>query len=162
MKNLSASQSWKDKYQKAHEVDFMVRYPTAYADGHYTKPKVPDPKSTNGITRIIQNFLMWSGHYANRINVAGRQVGRMMRTEAGNVFDDRKWIKSSTRKGTSDLVCSIKGQMVCIEVKNAATKDRLSVHQEKERSAVRKSGTEYVIISSIEQFFEWYYTYSAS
>jgi hypothetical protein len=151
--------NWKEIYQQAHEQNFKREYPTAYKDGHYCEPKYPDVKTTNGITQVIKNFMLWSGHYANRINVMGRQIGGFTRTEAGNVFDDRKWIKSSTRPGTSDLMCSIAGRMITIEVKNAKTKDRVRPNQEKEKQRVERSGGLYVVIESVEQFFEWYQDY---
>ena len=113
---------WRQLYQNAHEENFKREYPAAYRDGHYAAPKFPDPSTTNGLTQIVQKFLQWNGHYANRINVAGRMIGGYTRTAAGNIFDDRKWIKSSTRRGSSDLMCSISGHMICIEIKNAATK----------------------------------------
>ncbi|HYH15103.1 MAG TPA: hypothetical protein VD794_07785 [Flavisolibacter sp.] len=153
---LLSSLGWKHLYCLAHEADFKKKYPTAYKDGHYTPPKYPDPKSTNGVTRIIQNYLTWSGHYANRINVSGRQIGGLVRTEYGNVFDTRKWIKSSTKRGTADLFCSIDGQMVCIEIKNEATKDRTSTHQEKEKARVESAGGIYIVIKSVDEFFNWY------
>jgi hypothetical protein len=152
--------NWKQLYQEAHEEDFKVRYPTVYKDGHYSQPKYPDIKKTNGITTIVVNYLTWCGHYANRINVSGRMIGGIKKTEAGNLFDDRKWITSSTKKGTADLMCSIDGRMVCIEVKNAATKDKIRPDQEKEQVRVEKSGAVYVVVRSVDEFFEWYFNYT--
>lgn len=152
--------NWKSRYQQAHVENFIQKYPNAWKDNHYTPPNYPDVRTTNGITLVIVKFLTWSGHYANRINVAGRQIGGITRTAAGNRFDDRKWIKSSTRKGTSDLMCSINGRMVCIEVKNEATKDRLSDNQKQERSRVESSGALYLVVTNIEDFFSWYEQYT--
>ena len=151
---------WKELYQKAHEEDFKVRYPQVYADGHYNEPKYPKYKETNGLTTVIANYITWCGGYANRINVTGRMIGGIKRTAAGNLFDDRKWIKSSTKRGTSDLMCSIEGKMVCIEVKNEATKDKIRPDQEKEKTRVEKSGAVYVVIRNVEEFFEWYFNYT--
>jgi hypothetical protein len=152
--------NWKQLYQQAHERDFKIKYPAAYSDGHYYGPKYPDIKTTNGITTVVQNYIIWQGGYANRINVGGRMIGGIKRTEAGNLFDDRKWITSSTKKGTSDLMCSIEGHMVCIEIKNAATKDTIRPAQIKERTRVEKSGAVYVVVRIIEEFFEWYFIYT--
>jgi len=152
-------ENWKTIYYKAHEEDFKVKYPQTFKDGHYSLPKLPDVRKTNGLTMVVVNFLTWSGFYANRINVGGRMIGKINRTESGNRFDDRKWITSSTKKGTSDLMCSIDGRMVCIEIKNEATKDRLSDHQKKEKARVERSGAVYVVIGTVEQFFEWYQSF---
>ncbi len=148
--------SWKLAYQEAHERDFRMRYPTTYQDGHYSPPKYPDSNTTNGLTNIVQRFMIWSGHYANRINVAGRMIGGFTRTEAGNVFDDRKWIKSSTRKGSSDLMCAIDGRMICIEIKNKNTRDIMSADQQREKMRVERSGGVYLIVTTVEDFFAWY------
>jgi hypothetical protein len=152
--------NWKTHYQQAHAANFIENYPSAWKDGHYTPPKYPDPTKTNGLTQIVQNFLTWSGHYANRINVSGRQIGGFTRTAAGNIFDDRKWIKSSTKKGSSDLFCTIAGKTVCIEIKNEATKDKIRPDQEKEKQRVEKSGGTYVIVTNADQFFEWYESFT--
>lgn len=152
--------NWKSRYQQAHVRDFKLKYPTAYKDGHYIQCKYPDVTTTNGLTAAVQNFLTWSGHYCNRLNVMGRQIGGITRTAAGNLFDDRKWIKSSTKKGTSDLMASIDGRMICIEIKNEATKDKIRQDQLKEKSRVEQSGALYLVVTNIEQFIEWYEEYT--
>lgn len=152
--------NWKSQYQQAHVDDFIRKYPIAYSDGHYLPPKYPDVRTTNGLTSVIQNFLTWSGHYCNRLNVMGRQIGTITRTEAGNLFDDRKWIKSSTKKGTSDLMASIEGRMICIEIKNENTKDRIRPAQVKERDRVESSGAIYLVMTNVDQFFQWYEHYT--
>lgn len=152
--------SWKNHYQQAHQKNFQEQYPSAWKDGHYCPPKYPDIKTTNGITKVIVDFLTWSGHYCNRINVSGRMIGGITKTESGATFDDRKWITSSTKRGTSDLMSSIAGKMVCIEVKNAATKDKIRENQIKERARVEKSGAVYIVVRNIDEFFTWYYSYT--
>jgi hypothetical protein len=113
--------NWKTHYQQAHAANFIENYPSAWKDGHYTPPKYPDPTKTNGLTQIVQNFLTWSGHYANRINVSGRQIGGFTRTAAGNIFDDRKWIKSSTKKGRR---CALRLRMKRRKIKSDQTRKR--------------------------------------
>lgn len=152
---------WKNIYQAAHERWFAKEYPKTYADKHYCEPNYPDPKTTNGITSIIIDHLKWEGHYSNRQNVMGRQIGGITKTRSGATFDDRKYIKSSTRKGASDISAAIYGRMIAIEVKNEHTKDTMKENQEKEQKRVEAAGGVYVVIQSVGQYFAWYEKYMA-
>lgn len=154
--------SWRKKFQTAHEQWFAKEYPSAHRDGHYNEPNYPDPRTTNGITSIVINVLKWYGHYSNRQNVMGRQIGGITKTASGAKIDDRKWIKSSTRKGSSDVMAAIAGKMICIEIKNAITKDTIKKDQDKERKRVEQSGALYVVITSVTGFFAWYEGYMAN
>lgn len=151
--------AWRNKYQTAHEQWFAKEYPAGYQDGHYIDPNYPDPRTTNGITTVVINVLKWYGHYSNRQNVMGRQVGGITKTASGMKIDDRKWIKSSTRKGSSDIMAAIAGKMICLEIKNLVTKDTVKDAQQKERKRVEQSGSLYVIIRSVTEFFQWYENY---
>lgn len=151
--------SWKIPYQQAHEKWFSKEYPHGYKDGNYIEPNYPDPRTTNGITAIVINHLKHCGHYSNRQNVQGRQIGGITKTASGATFDDRKWIKSSTRKGASDIVAAINGKMIAIEVKNANTKDTMRDNQVKEQKRVQDAGALYVVITSVTEFFSWYQKY---
>lgn len=151
--------SWKIPYQQAHEKWFAKEYPHGYKDGNYIEPNYPDPRTTNGITAIVINHLKHCGHYSNRQNVQGRQIGGITKTASGATFDDRKWIKSSTRKGASDIVAAINGRMIAIEVKNANTKDTMRDNQVKEQKRVQDAGALYVVITSVTEFFSWYQNY---
>lgn len=152
---------WKNIYQAAHERWFAKEYPKTYADKHYCEPNYPDPKTTNGITSIIIDHLKWEGHYSNRQNVMGRQIGGITKTRSGATFDDRKFIKASTRKGASDISAAIHGRMIAIEVKNEHTKDTMKENQEKEQKRVEAAGGVYVVIQSVGQYFAWYEKYMA-
>ncbi len=88
-------------------------------------------------------------------------VGKITRTESGAVFDDRRMVQSSTRKGASDIIASIGGRFISIEVKNEATKDVMRDNQKKERKRVEQAGAVYVVITNIDQFFRWYDDYTA-
>lgn len=83
-------------------------------------------------------------------------IGGITKTESGALFDDRKMIKSSTKKGTADLMCSISGKMISIEIKNKATRDTMRTDQNKEQKRVEKSGAIYQVVTDAEQFLQWY------
>lgn len=132
-----------ERYIAAHKQWFIINHPNGFRDGHYLIPKIPDLTKSNGITSFVQNYITWSGGYANRINVSGRKVGG-------------KWIKSSTKAGTEDIDAMWQGRKIAIEIKNAATNDKLRPEQINQRSRIQAAGGIYIIVTSAESFFtEW-------
>lgn len=144
--------NWKDRYKEAHENDFKVRYPNAYAIGEYVKPKWPRVDTANGLTNMVENYINWLGYRATRVNVMGRLVEGTKTTESGAVISKKKFIKSSTRRGSADLSSTINGKSVMWEIK--INTDRPSPEQLKEQAKERKAGGEYFFIKTPQQFFE--------
>lgn len=145
-----------NRYESLHEQWFKNEYPSAYKDGHYIQPIFPDVGTTNGLTKYVSDFIKFSGGYANRLNVAGRQIGGITQTMSGAKFDDRKFITSSTRKGTEDLDCVWQGRKIAIEIKNAVTKDKLRPDQVKQRQRIERAGGIYWVVTSPEDFLvQW-------
>lgn len=129
---------WKERYQKSHENWFKQTYPEAYKSGYYLTPKFPNVNTANGITLMICNYVKWEGYRATRINVSGRQI-------------KGKWIPSSTRKGTADISCTLRGKSLMLEIKVGKDKPRPEQLQEQERE--RKAGGHYEFCHSPEEFF---------
>lgn len=127
----------KDRYCQAHREWFRKTTPMAYNDGHYFPPIIPKVNTANGLQRYIVKFLDWSGHYGNRINTTGRQV-------------NGKWIPGTTKRGSSDLIASINGKMICFEVKIGS--DKPSEAQLKQQEKVERSGGQYHFIHTAEEF----------
>jgi len=146
--------TFKKRYQAAHEQWFKIEYPHAYKDGYYLEPKYPKVDAANGLTTFICNFLHWKGHRATRVNVSGRLVDAKEKQASGNVIGVKKWIPSSTRKGTADISATIKGRSVMIEIKVGRDKPRPDQLSEQIRE--RNAGGIYEFISTPEQFFELY------
>lgn len=146
--------TYKHRYQQAHEQNFKRVYPKAYADGLYSPPVMPKIKTANGLTKFITNFILWSGFRATRINVQGRLVDGTERGPTGNIIGVKKWIPSSTRRGSADISCTINGRSVMIEIKIGA--DRPSEFQLREQVLERKSGGVYEFISTPEEFITLY------
>lgn len=115
---------------------------------------MPKVATANGLTQAIVNYINWTGNRATRINVQGRLVEGSMTTETGTTLSKKKWIKSSTRKGTADISSTINGRSAMWEIKIGS--DRPSEAQLKEQARERKSGGVYEFIKTIEQFFEVY------
>lgn len=146
--------NWKERYFEAHKENFAKVYPVAYNDGHYAKPQLPKIKTANGLTKFITNYILWKGWRATRINTTGRLVDGVEKGPTGNIIGVKKWIPGTTRRGTADISCTIKGRSIMIEIK--VGKDRPSDYQLKEQELERKSGGIYEFISTPEQFFELY------
>jgi hypothetical protein len=131
--------TWKIRYAEAHYKHTLERTPSVVKDGHYSPPIIPKVATANGLTTFVQNFVNWQGYRATRINTMGRQIGS-------------KWIKGTTRRGTSDLSLTLKGKSVMVEIK--IPPDKPSEHQLKEQAKERAAGGIYEFISTPEQFFE--------
>jgi hypothetical protein len=135
---LRLTEDQKKRYLQAHNDWYKHKYPNAYKDGHYIEPLQVDIGTSNGLQSFIVNYLDWTGCYGNRINTMGRQIGG-------------KWIKSSTKKGTGDIMAIIKGMSVTFEVKIG--KDKASEHQLKQQSRIKQAGGRYFFIKTVEDFF---------
>lgn len=146
--------TWKQRYQQVHEKWFKQQYPIVYSDGHYCLPKFPSTKTANGLTSFICNFLNWSGHRATRINVSGRLIEGTQKQASGTVLKVKKWLKSSTRKGSSDVSSTIYGKSYMWEVKIGA--DKASDFQLAEQIKERKAGGCYEFVSTPDQFLSYY------
>ena len=146
--------TWKQQYATAHKAWQERTYPTTFADFGHLSTIYPDTRKANGLTRMIVNFLTWSGHYANRISSAGRIAPGLERQASGITLTVKKFIPSTTKKGTADIHAIINGRHVSIEIKIGH--DRMSEHQIKEQERIERAGGVYIIIKTPEQFFEWY------
>lgn len=148
---------YKKIYHAAHAQWFQREYPHSFKDGFYTpKNKVPDVTTANGLASFIIDHCAWTGNYANRVNVMGRQIGGITKTRSGATFDDRKFIKASTKKGTADVDILIKGVNIKCEIKIGA--DSQSPDQQKQEAKIKQAGGIYVIWGSVDQYLDYFYT----
>lgn len=153
-KRTPTDPGWKIRYQQSHEKWFAQEYPATYKDGHYCPPKYYDVATSGGLTNTIINFATWEGHYGNRINVMGRKIGGIVKTESGATFDDTRWIKSSTKKGTEDIDMILFTRPTKIEIKIGP--DTQKHKQREQQRKIERAGGRYFIIKTIE---EWYALY---
>lgn len=150
--------NWKELYQQAHKSDFAIRYPNAYKDGHYTLPKMPDVKTTNGLTTAIMNYVQWTGGLPERYNVEGRTIKQkdIVTASGGILVGKSVRIKSSATKGSADIHITYNGYAIKVEVKNAATKDRMRKDQIEYKAKAQKAGGIYFVATDIEMFITWW------
>jgi hypothetical protein len=136
----------------AHLENFKKEYPGMYRDGKYIPPKMPDTKKSNGLTRFICNYINWIGFRATRVSSAGRMVDTVSVEDSGTRLKLKKFIPSTTRKGTADISATIKGRSVMWEVK--VGKDRPSEYQLKEQQREINAGGMYFFVHNPDEFFE--------
>lgn len=141
---------YRKRYYEAHEMNFKQQYPSAYASGHYTRPNFPKVSKSNGLTMYIVNYLTWMGFRATRINVTGRLIEQPEKQESGIYLATKKYIHSSTRKGSADISSTIRGRSVQWEVK--VGRDRPSEAQIKEQQRERRAGGEYFFVHTPDEF----------
>lgn len=147
---------WKQRYNQANEAYFKERYPHAYKDGHYHKPTIPKVNTSNGLTNAICQYLMWVGGIGNRINVSGRLVEKTEKTTTGQTITaGKKFIKSSTLKGTADITALLpNGRTAYIEIKVGKDKPRPAQLEMQQR--VRAANGCYEFITCMDEFFTLY------
>lgn len=145
---------WKDKYRDAHKLHQAKATPNAVKSFGYVNTIFPKVQTSNGLTTAILSFLNWSGHRATRINVAGRLIEKAERQESGTVLTTRKYLPSTTRRGTADISSTIRGKSVMFEIKIGY--DAPSEHQLREQKREEDAGGKYYFIHSIDEFFEVY------
>lgn len=125
---------------------YRTTYPSV-PEAAVPRPKYSD-KTTNGLTKMIIDFIKFNGGLIWRVNVMGRQI----KNKSGKEI----WIPSSTMKGVADLSCIYKGVPIQIEVKCAATKDRIRPKQGEFADKVSNAGGKYIIARTFDEFFDWW------
>jgi Holliday junction resolvase len=119
------------------------RYPTVPA--HALPRSRYKTATANGLTRAIIQWLTLNGCYAVRVSSAGRYLP-----------SSKKFIPSTTRRGTADIHAVIGGRHVSIEVKIG--RDRMSEAQEKAKTEIERAGGLFLVARDFDSFIEWYNT----
>lgn len=148
--------TWQERYKQAHRAYKSVQYPNYYADGG-DKDKIVIPKvgTSNGLTNCICNYLKYTGGIGNRINVSGRLVEKTVKTQMGVMSAGKKFIKSSTLKGTADIIALLpNGKTLHIEIKVGNDKPREAQLEMQQR--IRKANGVYEFIHNMDEFFTLY------
>lgn len=110
----------------------------------YALPKNKFTDSTaNGLTKAIIEWLSLNGCYAVRVSSAGRYLP-----------GSKKFIPSTTKKGTADIHAVINGRHVSIEVK--VGRDRMSADQIKTKQDIERAGGLFFVAHSFEGFLFFY------
>ena len=144
----------KERYNEVHRKYMEVKCHTVVADGHYSQPKYPDIRKSNGLTNYIVNAINWQGGNATRVSSAGRLVDATEKQKSGTILTVKKYIPSTTRKGTADVTATIRGRSVKFEIKIGA--DKASADQLKEQAREISAGGYYFFVKTPEDFWLCY------
>jgi hypothetical protein len=145
---------WRDRYKAAYERHFLLQYPLAAKDHGLPSPQWPKVSTSNGLTKFIVNYINWSGGNATRINTSGRMIDTTVRGSGTQRFRVKRWIKSTTRRGTADVSSTIMGLSVKWEIK--VGKDKPSREQLDEQRREQAAGGRYFFVKTPEEFFILY------
>lgn len=124
---------------------------------HKNYPGVPGyaiPKATyklnttNGMTKGIVDFIRFSGGYAERVN----RMGFKTKTKQGKEI----WVSGGGTNGTADISAIWNGRALRIEVKCAATHDRIRPDQIRYAEKVERAGAIYFVAKTFDEFYEWF------
>ena len=126
---------------KKHHPDFYK-----LSGGDKMKTLSYNDHTTNGLSTAVYDWLKYSEHYCNRINTTG---------VARKINGKLQYTSSNTNRGTA----IIDGKPVKIEIKCAATKDRISKYQQIEKQRIVASGGMYIVVTDMEMFVDWYHAF---
>lgn len=156
--------SWQDALRRL-KLEYIQKTAPGFFEasgGFKMKIKPYSDKTANQLTRSIIDFLNFSGHYANRINVQGQ--ARVKRIPKFNILSGKveqhervHYTKSMTAKGTPDIDTIIFGKAAKIEVK--AGGDRIRDEQTEQGQRIEAAGGLYFVARSMPAFLRWYKQY---
>jgi hypothetical protein len=116
-----------------------------------------NPKTANGLSRCIIDFLNFSGHQAERTGNTGRYLdnSKVVTDTLGNKkrIGSGKWIPGSGTNGTADISATIYSKSIKIEIK---IKDSQSENQKKYQEQIERAGGRYWICRSFAEFLNYY------
>lgn len=113
-------------------------------------------KNANGVEKAIERFASIVGFLAERTKTQGRKMEATYKdTAMGRLTTSKaKFVTSTSRKGSSDMKIVLDGRFVACEIKFG--KDTQKVDQKKYQADVEKSGGQYIIVRTFEEFLIWY------
>lgn len=142
----------KERYNTIHKTYMLKKCPTVCADGHYSVPKYPKIDTSNGLTNYIVNAINWQGGNATRVSSAGRLIDAPQKQASGTVLTVKKFIPSTTRKGSADVTATYKGKSIKFEIKIG--KDKASQDQIDEQAREIAAGGYYFFVKTPEDFWQ--------
>lgn len=135
----------KGLYYEARKKMWAINYPNCpYYDSDW-----PPVGASNGLTRAIINFLVWSGHNADRTGTQGRMI---------KVNGQYKRIPSANRRGTADVssTINVRGFGLSVKWEIKINMDKPSTDQLKEQAKEQSAGGKYFFVKTFDDFFDHY------
>lgn len=139
--------TWRERIRDAYREHTRREHPDFYhlSGGAKMKTKTWTDATANGLTAAIVDWITYHGGFASRIN----NIGKVRRVGGKIVFG-----KSSSKKGIADIMATMHGRALHIEVKIG--RDRQSDAQIKVQAQVEASGGLYFIAKDMDGFLAWW------
>lgn len=164
---MATKPNWKIELEKMHLDDIAAKSPGFFkaSGGYDMKLKPYTDTNTNGLTRCVIAWDTFKGHYTVRsgnqgqariqkIPIGGTQLS--LDGKGAKTYSKVHYTKNPDGKGKADLQSNMWGLFVSKEIKCEATKDRMRDGQSEHRDRVELSGGIYIIIPSMEWYYNWY------
>jgi hypothetical protein len=155
LRKYQKSQSLKDLEKLSLEAK-VVKCPNT--PPHYLVAEKFRDDTANGLTKAIIAHLRLNGHQAERISTTGRPIdNRKTFTDVlgkKRTIGTLKWIPGTGTNGSADISATIAGKSVKLEVKIGS--DRQSHSQREYQQSIVLAGGIYFIVTSYDQFLNWY------
>lgn len=152
------------KTENRYQEYIKAMYPNVPAHAVPGMPKyLKSCKKTNDLTKAIIHYCKLKGWQAERVSSSGRVINKQRQVK--NILGQTRTIGSSTyipptsQNGTADISTTIGGRSIKIEVKNKATKDKMSESQQKYKAMIEATGGIYFIAETLDQAIEFLDTY---
>jgi len=173
--NLNSARQ--DKYTQLSDKEALkIIYSLIEADNVRKYPNNPYPlrakpynlKKTGDITKAVIKWIQLHAGQAERISSTGRYIddsitstnvmGQTVKIGSG------KWIPGTSTNGTADISAILKNPdgiaiPLKIELKNAATRDRIRQKQIEYKRQVEAAGGVYLVVKTFSGFVQWYYDF---
>lgn len=134
--------------------DFKKKYPNV--PGHAVPVPKYSPKTANGLSKMIVDYIGFIGGIAERRSNTGRRIDntKIVSDIMGRkrTIGSLKWIPGTGRNGTSDLSGVFKSTPLAIEIKIG--KDKQSLAQKKYQKDFENAGGWYYIARSFDDFYK--------
>ena len=129
-----------DNVKELERLHFAAKR-TKYPDNPYPVKTTFRDDTANNLTKSVIAYIRLQGGFAARINSTG-------------IFDNKlgKYRRSGARKGMSDIVATIGGKSINIEIKIG--RDKMRPEQLKVKQEVEAAGGIYIVASSFDNFLE--------
>ena len=130
--------------------------PETFERGFRETCRFPRISGAPSLERAIVDYITYAGFQASKITTSGRFVkGKITFTDVigrTRVIGNDKWIPGGSTKGVADIIATVYGLKIDIEVKYSKG-DRQRETQKRYEEAVTKAGGFYIIVRSFEDFY---------
>ena len=145
-----------EKYRKQKTLDKHTHLPEEQAEIYFGYQwKMKDPKKAGDLEKLIIEFLKFKGFQCSNIKTTGSfiQDKKVVTDVVGfrRTLDNSRYVKGNSTKGVADLVATVYGLKLDVEVKFSKG-DKLRDSQKDYKKAVTNAGGFYMVVRTCDDF----------